>query len=469
MLRHLLVAFSVLGFAILIAYRAYAIPFTHDEASTWINYRYLNVWTCTTNTFCWGSANNHWLNTLLLQVSASLFGESPFAIRLPNVLAGVAYLVCAALISARFIKNYSMQLAAFMLLCGHVYLLDFFSLARGYGLMACGVIWSIYFLLRYLKLYEARWIILCILALFFSVLANFTTLLALSATGFCWLIWLLLKKQFPLILKHGLYWLACAAVLFLLLHIPLSMLQQAGEFEWGATSIPFTALNLVESLLYGVRYFGDKSFLYEALIIIVFILIGIVAALLNTDLNKKQHVLFVMLLLLSNIFIMFLQTTLTGASPPVGRKSIYLIPVVFMCLVMALALLKDNGTTSFLGFIISLAFIGHIIFTIHLKACREWYYDAYYPELLSEIIPEGSASDSIGLGTTWIFNPALVFYQRTIPLPLKELKYQRPLVIDTTNQYYYVIAEDSIGLASRGFELKKMVGHFFLFENKNKQ
>jgi len=133
---------------------------------------------------------------------------------------------------------------------------------------------------------------------------------------------------------------------------------------------------------------------------------------------------------------------------------------------MGLALMKNNGTSSFIGIIISLAFIGHFIFTLDLKTCREWYYDAYYPQLFSEIIPEGAASDSVSISSSWKFNPALVFYQRSVPLPIYGLKYNHKLEIDTTLQYYFVETSDTTGLAANGFEIDKTIGYFYLFKNR---
>src|SRR5687768_15481954 len=117
-------------FSMLVMYRAFAIPFTHDEATTWNYLRYTDVVGCFFNPVCWGSANHHWLNTVLLQLSATIGGDSPGVLRMPNVLAGWLYFLVAALISYRYLKNTWAQLLGFLLMTAHVYLLDFFSLAR---------------------------------------------------------------------------------------------------------------------------------------------------------------------------------------------------------------------------------------------------------------------------------------------------------------------------------------------------
>ncbi|MEO6131408.1 MAG: hypothetical protein ABIQ02_06140, partial [Saprospiraceae bacterium] len=85
----------------------------------------------------------------------------------------------------------------------------------------------------------------------------------------------------------------------------------------------------------------------------------------------------------------------------------------------------------------------------------------------SVILPEGPASDSVYLSSSWIFNPSLSFYQKTIPLPIGGLPYQRPLQIDTSMQYYYVETGDTSGMSMKGFVLDKKIGFFLLMRNRN--
>lgn len=401
-----------------------------------------------------------------MQWSVDIFGDHIWAIRLPNILAGISYFICAALLSARFIKNSFLQVAGFVVLCGHVYLLDFFSLARGYGLMAAGVLWAIYSMLRYIEQLDQRWLLVSISALFFAILGNFTALLPWSAMAAAWLVWILTSKKWDLLWRHGLYWLSSAVLLFILLRFPITTLSKSGEFEWGASNPWVMGIDLLQNLLYGVRYFGEDTFLYALLLILFLVVMCLFGALGSRYKEKRLPVLCMLLLLVMNVMVIILQEQITGTQAPVGRKSIYLIPFIFGLFTVALGMLRNAGTISFVGIIVTLAFIGHLIFTLPMKSCREWYYDAYYTELLSEILPGGPDSDSIRLGTTWIFVPALSYYQKSIPLPLAGLQYQRPLVIDSTMNYYYVEQQDTTGMISNGFEMEKRIGPFFLFKRE---
>lgn len=451
--------------AFLIAYRAYSLPITHDEASTWLNYRHLNVWSCMSNAVCWGTANNHWLNTLLLQWSAFFFGDVPWALRLPNVLAGFGYILCALLISGRYIENKILQFAGFVLICGHVYLLDFFSLARGYGLMASGVIWGIYGMLRYIEKYEWRWLVFASSALTFAVLGNFTALLPWAAIGMGWGLWLLLSKKFSLLFRHGLIWLVNAVILFILLRYPIKTLANSGEFSWGAKNIWEMSKDLIINLLYGERIFGEHSADYILIVLGILATIICSIGLLKKNINGRESIIFMCLLLFLNFFIILLYQKLTGSLAPVGRKSIYLIPFLFGFFALSLQFIKKTSLSIVIGILLSSVLLYRIPLTAHTGYCREWYFDVGYPELFASVLPKGGSSDSIRLSSSWIFNPSLTFYQRTIPFPLGGLPYQRPLEIDSTMDYYYIESSDSVGMDAKGFVLDKTIGPFFLFKN----
>lgn len=94
--------------------------------------------------------NHHLLNVWLMWGSMKLFGESELALRLPNLLAHVIYLLASAGIALRS-RSVVVAIGAFLIINIHPYLLDFFSLARGYGL-ACGwMMLALYHAQRYVS------------------------------------------------------------------------------------------------------------------------------------------------------------------------------------------------------------------------------------------------------------------------------------------------------------------------------
>ena len=93
-----------------------------------------------------GEANNHLLNTLLMRVSINVLGLSPFAIRLPAVLAGITYCAFAAALSLTLFKENWRRMLLYILLVFNPFLLDYLSAGRGYafGLAGqLGIIWML--------------------------------------------------------------------------------------------------------------------------------------------------------------------------------------------------------------------------------------------------------------------------------------------------------------------------------------
>jgi hypothetical protein len=105
--------------------RATNVAFTHDEA---ISYGIINGIPSFVD-----SANNQFLNTELMRLSQWLFGESELALRLPNVLAFAIYGSSCLLLLTR-LHHFAAKCAGLALLIMNPFLLEFFGLARGYGL-----------------------------------------------------------------------------------------------------------------------------------------------------------------------------------------------------------------------------------------------------------------------------------------------------------------------------------------------
>jgi len=171
--------------------RAVRVPFTPDEAGTLRKFVSTNILAV----FSFGSANNHFLNTLLTKFFYALAGPSEFALRLPNLLAYVVFLIFAFLLLERFVESRLLVVCGFLLLNLNPYVLDFFSLSRGYGLSLGFLMAGLYFFFSFLeettsaKQGGLRDLYLSLTAVSLAVLSNFVMLniylsLAIFAFGF---------------------------------------------------------------------------------------------------------------------------------------------------------------------------------------------------------------------------------------------------------------------------------------------
>ena len=127
--------------------RAARVAFTIDEASTYLNYLSTNVLAV----FDLNSANNHFLNTLLAKIAWTLAGSSEFVLRIPNLLGYSLYLLFSFLILHRFVKNRVIVICGYLLLNLNPYILDFFSLCRGYGLSLGFLMAALFFFVSFLE------------------------------------------------------------------------------------------------------------------------------------------------------------------------------------------------------------------------------------------------------------------------------------------------------------------------------
>jgi len=149
---HLLIA-SVGGLLLAYTgYRAHALSFTHDESLSYLFHVSRSYGSILLDA---DTANNHLLNTLLMKLVGSSLGPHPLWLRLPNLAAHVVYLVFSCLWLRLFARP-GVLVAGFLVLNLNPYLLDFFSLARGYGLAIGLMMASVYFTTRSLRSGDAR-------------------------------------------------------------------------------------------------------------------------------------------------------------------------------------------------------------------------------------------------------------------------------------------------------------------------
>jgi hypothetical protein len=123
---------------IVCVYRAITQSITHDEAFTWELY----LAGPSSAIFHRFDANHHFLNTILMRISAAIFGTSEFSLRLPALLGAALYFAAVDRL-AFFFKNAWMHLLAVALMTLNPFVLDFMVAARGYGLALAFWTWAL--------------------------------------------------------------------------------------------------------------------------------------------------------------------------------------------------------------------------------------------------------------------------------------------------------------------------------------
>jgi hypothetical protein len=172
--QKLVIVFGVLFFTYTCV-RAHLLSITWDEAFSYLNYISRGIFWL--DRFELMSANNHVLNSLGGIVFTKLFGLSEFSLRMGSLIAHLFFLYYSAKLVLTF-DNKWIALSGFLILNANPYLLDFFSLARGYGLSLGFMMASIYYLYQLqLNEYKTKHIFFAIVFAELSVLGNLTMLI----------------------------------------------------------------------------------------------------------------------------------------------------------------------------------------------------------------------------------------------------------------------------------------------------
>jgi hypothetical protein len=160
--NRLIPLFAALIFAY-IAYRGYALAMTHDEAYSFL-LEHQSLFRQSA-----GTANNHVLNTFFMFLEDRILGTNPVFLRLHSIFAYLLFAFFSFKILKTTTENRTV-IACLWLICNlNPFLLDFFSLARGYGMAIAFSVASVAMLL------ENRWRTAFIFASF-AVLSNYTFL-----------------------------------------------------------------------------------------------------------------------------------------------------------------------------------------------------------------------------------------------------------------------------------------------------
>lgn len=406
-------------------YRAATFPFTHDESLSFAGFTWDPRWGAT--------ANNHLLNTWLMRLCSALFGNSELSLRLPNVLAHAAYLAGSLRLLRRF-QSAVLRLAGFVLLDLNPFALDFFFLARGYGLAMAFVMWSLYLLLR---AFEGRrqsgfkaYLVLSQLGALLAVLANFAFLnyclpLLLASA------WLLLSDEslrrfdraglrtaLTLFAVHGVFLAGVASRLL--------QLRRQGELYLGGKVgfIHDTVESLVRVSLYTPADSDATIRAVSAVVLGLFvILLGVGLCLFFFRVCPPLFAPF-MVIAVGAVTLPLLQHWLFQTPYPLERSGLYYLPVFTVFTLSALHSLAGlpSGRWGRVAILTPPAAVAailtlHFFHSFNIHSCYTWGYEAHTDEALQIIDRDRKEyfgdQQKVRLLAPWWSGPSLDYYHVT--------------------------------------------------------
>jgi hypothetical protein len=369
-------------------------------------------------------ANNHMINSLCIKIISLLPSANEFLFRLPSLLSHLIYII----ISFRIVKKTSspiLIICGFLLLNLNPYMLDFFSLARGYAMALTFCISSIYFLISYIDNHKTKYInwSICFAAL--AVLCNFTLLIFyVSLIAVINIYWIASENKFNLknFFKANKTVLISCVLLAIILFEPIRKLTKNQEFyDGGKTGFwSDTVGSLISATLYDQSHIFDMQ-KYITIFVGLCIIIMCITIIYKMFTDKwkifTEKSSITLLLLLLTCLVSIMQHILLGSNFLRNRMGLFLIPMFFIPIILFIdrymnpEKLKRSGWT--IVIIVAAVFSFNTIISLNKSYTLYWKYDSDTKEMLSDIERQtkSEGSETKSLGTIWLYKPTVKFYK----------------------------------------------------------
>ncbi len=411
--------------ALLLAYtvlRAIHVSFTWDETWSYIHYVVPREYFQTA--FDAMGANHHLLNVWGMIAADSLFGNSELALRLPALLAHAVYLYATARIALQA-RSSVVAIMGFIVLNAHTYLLDFFALARGYGLAIGFMMLSLWWATRYLNGgRRLKWLVLAMLAAIFSALANLTMvnyLLALAAGFTLFIVVPFLRGNDRPVLRQ-LWAVAQAVCVGLAATLPIAIPLAKGDSLyfgcdsfWGCTLVTFSD-RLLYFQHYGVATAPHVAFAVVLLLPLVCVGLALLAAFRSGWWRNLRPMLFGAVVLITCVGASFMQDLLLGTPFPQHRTALFLLPLFLFTPVSGLVAWSGHGRAPRAwATLLALPLLIHFARSANLTYAAEWRPEGELSNMLAMVRadhpPLGEDRPVITLASSFVNWGCIPYYQ----------------------------------------------------------
>ena len=320
-----IVALAALLFAYVVA-RGALISLTYDEIGT--------IFFC--RTFEWAkvseSAGVHLLNAVLVSTIQDMGGTSAAALRSPNMVAFLLYLL-AAIDLGRHVAR-PVRLPQFILLTTVPFLTDFFSLSRGYGMGCSGALVGIACALRYVSGGKFAWAVGAVCACMVGLAGNYTVMncvLAVLAMLFA-RIWTGSGTLLDKVGRSLLAGLPLSVGALVLLPIMLD-LREGGQLYFGGRNGLWQDIvgSLGRCIGYHMSYSSVVRYIFKSVfaLALAWSVFGLVGAVRDKALGTRG---FIAGLLPIALLAAWAQYALMGTPLPVERTALIYCPLVALAL-----------------------------------------------------------------------------------------------------------------------------------------
>jgi hypothetical protein len=404
-LKAFLLVVSALVFGYVLV-RAITVPLTYDEVYTFDLFLHISPWEVIS--YKVPVANNHVLNTLLVKAMYRIGPDTAFMARIPNVAAGGIYLFFAYRIATRFFGKF-FAVSCFLLLIMNPFLLDFFSLARGYGLSMAFLLASLYHLIRYIRELRQPSAMPALLYGFLAVTACFSLFnywLIICAAFF--LLPLLKRKAYPRRSPFIVYFLLLVGVAALI-YEPVRKMREAGELYYGGNTGIYS--DTLVSLAKFTFYEGEATPTVIAFLngSIMLLTVAVLAAIwFRREWLTPANALTAVLLLC--LLAVVLQFHLTGTLYILDRTALYLYPLFTLALCFAFADVPGKRVAG-IPLAVSLLFAVNTLRHLSLHRTALWFFDSHSEEILTNLDGIGRREGRVlKVGYSYVFRSTFQYH-----------------------------------------------------------
>ena len=448
-----LVLLSGLGIVWYIIYKASHTSFTHDESYTYTHYVHQGFMDIVS--YKTPYTNNHILNTVVMKYCELLFGSSELSLRLPNILAFILYSIFMILLLYKYIPKLMFPFYLLMVLNPH--LLDFFALARGYGLSFAFLLMSLYYLSLYFTSKQNKHLILFNVGAFLAVMSNFSLLNYYVAALIVYNIvsYVVLKTDSTSnnyhFYKQNKINIVSVILSGMVLYEPLRRISKMSLLDFGGKTgfLEDTVGTAIYSFFYEmyVTPFLETMFKIFIVSVVALTLIIILKAIVQRNItlfNAHISLVLINLILIAIVAITIAQHLILGNDYYIHRFALFFYPIFILNFIFLLNYFFELSKTTSVS--ISYLCASLALFNIYINHntafYKDWKIDSDVKSMMQNLVLEHEKypNKNIRLGINWLFEPGVNFYRYTWDLKWLNPAHRRG--ISKYDDYFYILNTD---------------------------
>lgn len=408
-LVYLLVSVFLVVYVLL---RAIFLDVTYDEAWTifdFVQASYMHILNYTPP-----DTNNHILNSFGIKFLYSFLPDTLFVARLPNVLGFLFFILFAVKICRRFLKGW-LGLLCFLALCLNPFALDFFSLARGYGLMLSMQLPALFHLLVYMETKREKHFFYASLFSLLMILANFASLYFFLGWMGVYLVDVFIERK-SLFRRLGMAFVS-SLVVTLFIWEPIRKLLEVGGFYVGGNTGFYH--DTLQSLTRYSLYSMERTSMNEAVCAAFFVVFALAILL---AMILRSHTKQTFWICLGITCIAALATTVqhhtVGGLFLVDRTALFFYPLIVLSLFFAFKVYSPGILSFGAGLAISLLLLLNFVSHANFYKSLLWYFDSHTTQVFEHINADGKKRGRVlKLDYSWPFESSFFYHLKTEEYP----------------------------------------------------